>query len=115
MNMDLIREIALSLPAVTEDIKWEEHVCFNVGDKMILITSPDSVPVHATFKVPSEAFDELLDRDGFRKASHLGRYHWVQVDDIGKLSLKEWKFFIRQSYELVVAKLPARKRKELGI
>ncbi|WP_082022169.1 MmcQ/YjbR family DNA-binding protein [Flavihumibacter sp. ZG627] len=58
MIIDLIREICLSLPAVTEDIKWESHLCFNVGGKMFLISSPDEVPVNATFKVPEESFEE---------------------------------------------------------
>lgn len=115
MTIDLIREICLLLPAVTEDIKWETHLCFNVGGKMFLITSPDEVPVNATFKVPEESFEELLDRDGFKIASHLGRYHWIEVTDISKLSAKEWRFFIDQSYKLVLNKLPVKTRRSLGV
>ena len=44
MTLDTIQKICKSFPEVTEDIKWENHLCFNVGGKMFLITSPDSSP-----------------------------------------------------------------------
>ena len=50
MTIDVIQAICAKLPAVTQDIKWENHVCFNVGGKMFMITSPDEVPVSASIK-----------------------------------------------------------------
>lgn len=115
MTIDSIREISLKLKGTMEDIKWEDHLCFNVGNKMYLITTPDSIPVNATFKVPDEDFDEMCSRDGFSKAPHLGRYFWVYIEDINKLSRKEWEHFIQQSYDLVASKLPKKKKQELGL
>lgn len=115
MTIDVLRNIAMALPAATEDIKWDVHLCFNVGAKMFLITSPDDVPVNATLKVPEENYHEMLDREGFTPASHLSRYHWVNITDIGLLSKKEWEFLIRQSYDLVVEKLPRKTRQSLSI
>jgi predicted DNA-binding protein (MmcQ/YjbR family) len=115
MTVEELRDICLALPAVTEDIKWENHVCFSVSAKMFLITSPDMVPPSASFKVPEESFEELLSTPGFAKQTHLGRYHWVHLDDINRPSKREWIAHIKTSYELVVKKLPASKRKLLGI
>jgi predicted DNA-binding protein (MmcQ/YjbR family) len=115
MTVDQLRSISLKLPGVTEDIKWETHLCFNVADKMFLITSPDDVPVSASFKVDENKFEEIISRDGFEKQQHLGRYHWVHLDDIKRLTKKEWETYISQSYQLVGSKLSQKKKKQLGL
>jgi predicted DNA-binding protein (MmcQ/YjbR family) len=115
VSIEELREISLKLNGVTEDIKWEEHLCFSVAEKMFLITSPDRVPPSATFKVEPEIFEELLSREGFSKDAHLGNHNWIHIDNIDHLSAKEWKKYILQSYQLVAAKLPVKKKKLLGI
>ena len=115
MTIDTLQDICLKLPGVTQDIKWEDHLCFNIGEKMFLITSPDKFPATASFKVTPEEFELLIGKDGFSPAQYLARYKWVYVDDIGKLNLNEWKKYVNQSYKLVSSKLPTRTKKELGI
>ena len=115
MTLEEIRTVAMACKGATEDIKWESHVCFNVGEKMFLITSPDAVPCSASFKVKEEELDEILAKTGFRKQPHLARYSWVLVDDINRMTKKEWTETIRTSYELVSQKLPKRIKKELGL
>jgi hypothetical protein len=36
MNSEDLQGICEKLKGVTEDIKWEDHLCFNVGKKMFL-------------------------------------------------------------------------------
>ncbi len=114
MIEDLIK-IVKNLPGVTFDIKWENHLCFNVGGKIFLITSPDEVPVSASFKVPDEEFDEWTTRSGIIPAPYLARYKWVRIDDITKLNLKEWEEVLLYAYRHKSKSLTARRRKELGI
>ncbi|MCE3295777.1 MAG: hypothetical protein K0R65_1491 [Crocinitomicaceae bacterium] len=109
-----LRKIALKLPGTTEDIKWENHLCFNIGGKMYLVTSPDSVPVSASFKTTPELFEELTTREGIIPAPYMARNMWVHVDDISRLDLKEWKELMTLAYELILSKLPAKFRKELA-
>ena len=40
MNIETLRKICSSLPAVTEDIKWGNDLVFTVGDKMFSVASP---------------------------------------------------------------------------
>jgi predicted DNA-binding protein (MmcQ/YjbR family) len=114
MSIEEIQTICKNLPAVTEDIKWEDHLCFNVGGKMFLVTSPDGVPPSASFKVPEEAFEELAAREGFMPAPYMARYKWVHLDDINRLSPREWEKHILASYRLIADKLPKKTRKDLG-
>lgn len=115
MTIADIQEICKKLPNVTEDIKWENHLCFCVGEKIFIITSPDSSPVTASFKVSDEAFEELREREGFEPAPYLARYKWIYADNIGRFTKKDWTYYLKQAYELVAAKLPAKTRKQLGL
>lgn len=113
MNLEDIQSLCEKLKGTTTDIKWEDHLCFNVGDKMYLITSPDRFPISASFKATEEDFELLCERQGFIPAPYLARYRWVHLDDISRLSALEWEKYILSSYQLVVNKLPASVKKNL--
>ena len=116
-NIDIeeLSQICLQLPAVTQDIKWDNHLCFNVGNKMFLIMGLENAPTTASFKVSQEDFDELCALEGFQPAPYLARYKWVHMDDIGRMPLHKWQSYIHRSYSLVASKLPKRLQKELNI
>lgn len=113
MTIEDIRNICLSLPGVTEDIKWETHLCFNIGGKIFLITDPDNVPVSASFKTNADEFEDMINRSGFIPAPYLARNKWVSVDDINRMNEKEWSVVLRLSYQLVLAGLPSKIRKQI--
>jgi len=113
VNLEDIQSLCEKLKGTTTDIKWEDHLCFNVGDKMYLITSPDRFPISASFKATEEDFELLCERQGFIPAPYLARYRWVHLDDISRLSALEWEKYILSSYQLVVNKLPASVKKNL--
>lgn len=115
MTIEEIQLICKKYPAVTEDIKWEDHLCFNVGGKMFLITAPDKVPCSASIKVSDEDFDEIAAKEGFIPAPYLARYKWVFMDDINRLSKKEWEVYIDTAWRQVAAKLPLKMRKKIGV
>ena len=115
MTAEELRNISLKLAGVTEDVKWEDHLCFSVGEKMFLVTSPDHFPVTAAFKVPEDIFEEIISIEGFVKHTYLGRHHWIQLDDINRLNKKEWEQYIKESYHLVAEKLPKKTRKDLEL
>lgn len=105
MNIEDLRKICLDLPFVTEDIKWENHLCFNIGGKMFLIAGLDSTPVTASFKTDDDDFARLSVQEGFKPAPYLARNKWVHTSDIGKLNKKEWTQLIKKSYEIIKSKL----------
>lgn len=115
MNLEILREIALSHPGVTEDIKWENHLCFNIGGKMFLITNPDGVPVTASFKASDHVFTDLQRIPGVIPAPYLARYKWLHIDDISRLSAEEWKNLVAEAYRLIFEKLPLKIRTGLAI
>ena len=115
MTIEDLMHICQKLAGTTTDIKWENHLCFNVGEKIYLITSPDQVPPNASFKVKEEDFDKLSEREGINQARYFAKRQWVSVDNISRLSKEEWEKYIKNSHELVASKLTRKKRTELGI
>ena len=114
MTITEIREICLAFPGVTEDIKWSDHLCFNIGGKMFMVTAPDNVPVSASFKASDEDFEILPNRPGFIPAPYMARNKWIFVDDISRFSKKDWEKYLRLSYSLIASKLPQRIQKEIA-
>ena len=112
MNIESLRTLCLSLPGVTEDIKWGNDLCFLVSEKMFCATSADT-DQGASFKVRDEEYSDMLSREGIIPAPYLARAKWVYVLDFLWLSDAEWEHYIRQSYELVKAKLSKKLRENL--
>ncbi|MGP8215953.1 MAG: MmcQ/YjbR family DNA-binding protein [Bacteroidia bacterium] len=105
MNIESIRAYCKKLPGVTEDIKWENDLCFCIGGK-IFCSVPLTGELSVTFKVTPEEFDELSVREGFIPAPYMARNKWVCLQDITILKRNELEGHIRQSYELIKAKVP---------
>lgn len=114
MDIEVLRTICLSFPAVTEDVKWGNDLCFCVGNKMFCVANLE--PPHTfSFKVTDAEFEELSQAEGFKPAPYMARAKWVLVTDSSKLSRKELKNYLQQSYDLITAKFSRRQRKDLGI
>jgi len=113
MNIETLRKICSSLPAVTEDIKWGNDLVFSVGDKMFCVASLEP-PFSCSFKVPGDEFEELSNQTGFKPAPYMARAKWVLVTDPSKLNKREWEQCIKRSYELISSKLTKKLRQKLG-
>jgi len=114
MDLETLRNFCKKLPGATEDVKWENDLCFMVGNKMFCITG-FGVPLRASMKVTDDDFEELVNRSDIIPAPYLARYKWVSIQDPSALTNKEWEHYVRKSYELVKAKLPKKVLKEHGL
>ena len=114
MNIELLRKFCLSLPAVTEDIKWGHDLCFCIGGKMFAVAGLDG-PFQCSMKIKDEEFEELSNRSGFMPAPYMARNKWVLVTDATKWNKKEWEQHLSLSYDMVKSKLTKKLRTELGI
>ena len=113
MNVEELRDICLSFPGVTEDVKWESNLCFLVANKIFLMTALDESPVPASFKVPPGDFNGVASKDGFSQAPYLARGQWVRTHNVENLSEEEWIHYAKRSYELIRSKLTKKLQQEL--
>jgi predicted DNA-binding protein (MmcQ/YjbR family) len=115
MTIEEIQTICEKLNGVTSDIKWGDHLCFNIGGKMFLVTAPDGVPPSASIRVSDEEFENLPQREGIIPAPYMARNKWVKLDNINLFSRKQWEFYIYEAYKIVGSKLPLKIQKQIGI
>jgi predicted DNA-binding protein (MmcQ/YjbR family) len=107
MNVDSIREFCLAFPQAAEKLQWGDDLCFKVGGKIFAIVGLDNPRL--CFKCAPEIFAELIEREEIHPAPYVGRYKWVMLDRLDAVRWDELRELIRQSYEMVAAKVPKKK------
>ena len=103
MKSEFIRDICLSFPGVKEDIKWGHDLCFLINEKMFCVTGIEG-EFGVSLKVKDDEFDELTSRKDIIPAPYLARYKWINVKDTACFNKSEWKYYLRQSYDLISSK-----------
>jgi predicted DNA-binding protein (MmcQ/YjbR family) len=114
--IDWVRAFCLSLPHATEDVQWEHDLLFRIAGKMFCIANmePQLVPTKIAFKCTPEKFAELVEIEGIIPAPYMARNHWVAIIEMDAMRQPEFKELIRESYKLVLEKLPKKTQAELG-
>jgi predicted DNA-binding protein (MmcQ/YjbR family) len=114
MNVDWLRELCLSFPGATEQIQWGCDLLFKVGGKMFAITPLEPAPVCLSFKASPEKFADLTERANIIPAPYLARAQWVALETRDALPQAELAALLRESYEMIAAKLPEKIRESLS-
>jgi predicted DNA-binding protein (MmcQ/YjbR family) len=114
MNIDWIRDLCLSFPGTTEHIVWGDDLVFKVSGKIHAITVLKPAKTWLCFKVSPEKFSELTERPGIIPAPYLARAKWIALETKDALSSDELALLLRESYQMVVAKLPKKTREALS-
>jgi len=115
MDASWIRDLCLSFPSVTEHVIWGNDLTFKVAGKMFVHAVLEPAPVWLSFKASPENFYELTERPGIIPAPYLARAQWVALETKGALSSAELSTLVRDSYDLIVAKLPKKTRDSLSV
>jgi predicted DNA-binding protein (MmcQ/YjbR family) len=103
----------MSLPHVTEQIQWGEHLVFKVGGKCFAIANLGSVGNVISFKCSPEQFAELTEQDGIMPAPYLARAHWVALETFEALRARELQERLTAAHQHVFDKLSKKLRQQL--
>jgi len=114
MNVDWLRELCLSFPGATEQVQWGYDLVFKVGGKMFAVTPLEPAPVCLSFKASPENFAELTERPNIVPAPYLARAQWVALQTRDAVRQEELAGLLRESYELIAAKLSKKEREKLA-
>jgi predicted DNA-binding protein (MmcQ/YjbR family) len=115
MNPDWVRGVCMEFPAVTEHMIWGNDLTFKVANKMFAHAVLDpGPPVWLSFKTSPENFYQLTERQNIIPAPYLARAQWVALETREALPSAQLASLLREAYDLVVAKLPARTRASLS-
>ena len=114
MDLEQIRKYCLSMPHATEKVQWGNDLVFKIGEKMFAVVGLDAKhDTKMSFKCTPEKFAELVEQEGIIPAPYVARYHWVALQDLDALPARELKQLLKNAYQLVYDKLPAKVRKQL--
>jgi predicted DNA-binding protein (MmcQ/YjbR family) len=114
MGVEWVRRYCLSFPHATEQVQWEDDLVFKVGGKMFAVTPLEPRGVYLSFKCTPEEFGELTDLPGIIPAPYLARAQWIALESEDALPKAEIKRLLRNSYDLVLAKLTKKARTALA-
>lgn len=116
MNIEELRNFALSLPCTTEGFPFDEvTLAFKVCDKLFLLTSTDRQPLSVNLKCEPELAVELREQySSVVPGYHMNKRLWNTIELNGELSDEEIKYWIRHSYTEVVKKLSKKLKEELA-
>ncbi len=115
MDAELVREYCLLKKATTEDQPFGPDVLtFRVGGKIYLLLSLDSFPSQFNVKCdPERALDLRAKHPSIIPGYHMNKKHWNTVILNGTLSTALVHSMIDESYEIIFASLPKKKRTEI--
>lgn len=107
MNIEIIREYILQMPAVTEGFPFgEDTLVFKVKEKIFFLAGLDSAPLQFNVKCDPDKAIQLREEypESVLPGYHMNKKHWNTVIVDGRLSAKQLKQMIDDSYALVAPK-----------
>jgi len=115
MNIESFRDYCLSFSGVTEEFPFDENtLVFKVMGKMFALCDVDDLESINLKCDPIKAIEQREEfPDLVLPGYHMNKKHWNTVsmqDNLPDKLIKEW---IKDSYDLVVEKLPKREREKL--
>lgn len=104
MNIELIRDYILQKPFVTEGFPFgEDTLVFKVKEKIFFLAGLDSAPLQFNVKCNPDKALELREEypETVLPGYHMNKKHWITVVVDGRLTAKQLKEMIDDSYDLV--------------
>jgi predicted DNA-binding protein (MmcQ/YjbR family) len=102
------------LPARHRENQLGHDLTFRVNEKIFAVTVLEPAPVWLSFKCTPETFAELTERMGIIPAPYMARAKWVALETKEALGTEELRQLLRESYDLVFAKLPKKTQQALA-
>ena len=110
--IDWLRPYCLSFPHATESLQWESLV-FKVAGKIFAIAALEPDRYILSIKCAEEKFAEMVECPGVAPAPYLARAKWIAFESEDAVPHQQFRALVRESYDLVVAKLPRKSREAL--
>ncbi|MFT4075844.1 MAG: MmcQ/YjbR family DNA-binding protein [Asticcacaulis sp.] len=104
-----------TLPQSTHVVQWGGADVWKVGGKVFAIAGfVEEIGLSVSFKVTPIGYEILSDAEGCRPAPYLASrgMKWIQARGIADTDLMD---HVRGSYDIIVAALPKKTRRELGL
>lgn len=115
MNIEEIRDFALSLSNVTENLFADSWLTFRIGGKWFLLIQLDAPQPRIAVKLPPYVGERLREEvAGVHPAYHLNKKHWndLYIEQLDKNFICDQ---ILTSYHLILNNLPKTVKQKMKI
>ena len=111
MNIEELRDFCLSLPNVEECMPFgDDTLVFKVCGKMFLFSNLEN-PFRFSVKAkPEDVISRIEQYSDTFEAYHISKKHWILIRTEFSNDDERLKSWIRESYNLVIEKLPKHRR-----
>jgi predicted DNA-binding protein (MmcQ/YjbR family) len=114
MNIEDLRELCLSLPYATEDVKYGSDLSFSIGKKIFCGTRITG-SFRTGLKCNPDDFAILTEKQGILPMPRLSVTGWIRIENEYALNDKEWQEYVRKSYALIMDQLTKKEKQLLGL
>lgn len=116
LDLERFKAYLLAKPGATEEVPFgPQALVYKVMGKMFALVAWEETPMRLTLKCDPERAEELRAVfPSIRGAPYFSKRHWNAVPVDGSVPYEEVLGMVDDSYDLVVAGLPRRRREELG-
>ncbi len=115
MTPEAFNAFCATLPQSTHVVQWGGADVWKVGGKVFAIAGfLENIGLSVSFKVTPIGYEILSDAEGCRPAPYLASrgMKWIQARGIPDDELTD---HVRGSYDIIVAALPKKTRRELNL
>ena len=116
MNPEQLRTLCLSFRGAQETFPFgPETSVFKVADKIFALSALGAEPLTVSLKCEPLLAEQLrAEHPAITAGYHLNKRHWNTITLDGTLAERMIAEMIEDSYDLIVSKLPAGRRRGLG-
>ena len=116
MTANALRRRCLARPGATEEFPFgEQPAVFKVGGKMFALSALESRPLRVSLKCEPELGEGLrATYPAIQPGYHLNKRHWLTITLDGSVPDQTLVELLEDSYDLVVAGLPAGERERVA-
>ncbi|MEQ1828184.1 MAG: MmcQ/YjbR family DNA-binding protein [Pirellula sp.] len=101
--LKLLRDLCLTLPAVTETVKWGNPT-FEAGKKMFAVLDRYDGKLCIAFRASPDRYAEMLKDTRFFPAPYAAKHGWICLRAESKLDRNELSALLKHSYQTVALK-----------
>jgi predicted DNA-binding protein (MmcQ/YjbR family) len=116
MTADALRRKCLARSGAREEFPFgEQPSVFKVGGKMFALSALESRPLRVSLKCEPDLAEGLrATYPAIQPGYHLNKRHWITITLDGSVPDETVFELLEDSYDLVIAAMPARQRARVG-
>lgn len=115
MNLTQFDKLCNSLPGASMVIQWGDSHVYKIGGKLFALANTWNGETAFVLKASLLSYQILLEQGIATRAPYLTRGNWLQIANPTTLPDADLAAYIKQSYQIIAAKLPKALKAEIGL